>query len=286
LGELSFIILLLGLTSLFFAISLRNIPSEPPHIAVVTLVGQRLKRIKREGYRLFPFYPVIYNGILIDITKKNQVLPVLEVRTRDLAELEISVTLTWSPNSDYAIEYLNHGSEDGVRNILSDMARQRLREWAVAKNWQDALRANDEATALLVRTIAGLPPLLSKEEETEIIRKVGQGNGLQPIPQLGITLNRLNIGKIKPKGKLAEAAERWVVEGAESKGEKLEITHVLDLILQLKQVLDIPTEQAIEIVQTERGKVSKKIREIKGNISGETQKMIEKIIEQIWLRGG
>lgn len=112
---------LLGATIIFFAISLRHIPADPPHIAVVTFLGQRLRKIKKEGYRLFPFYPVIYNAVLIDVSRKNQDLPPQIVRSRDLAELEISVSLTWSPNTEYAIEYLNHGSENGVKNILSDM---------------------------------------------------------------------------------------------------------------------------------------------------------------------
>lgn len=279
-------LILLGATIIFFAISLRHIPAEPPHVAVVTFLGQRLRKIKREGYRLFPFYPVIYNAVLINMTRKNQDLPPQVVRTRDLAELEISVSLTWSPKEDYAIEYLNHGGEIGVKDILADMVRERLREWAVAKDWEDALRARYEATAMLVKTVAGLPMSTTKEAQEEMIKKVEQGNGVQPIPQLGITLNRLNIGEIKPRGELVRAAELLVKEQREREGEKFEISHVLDLIQQLKQTLDISTEQALEIAQTERGKVIKKVQEIKGSLSGETSKMIEQIIEQIWLRRG
>jgi len=277
-------LILLGATIIFFAISLRHIPADPPHIAVVTLLGQRLKKIKKEGYRLFPFYPVIYNAVLINMTKKNQDLPPQVVRTRDLAELEISVSLTWTPNEDYAIEYLNHGGENGVKNILADMVRERLREWAISvdrghKDWEEALRAQDEATTMLMKEIAGLPSDLSKEKQKEIIMKIRTGDGVQPIPQLGITLNRLNIGEIKPEGELARVAELMVKEQKEREGEKVEISHAMDRIQEIMDKLGCSYTQAIELFQTERGKVSKKITEIKGSVSDDVRKAVERIIE-------
>jgi hypothetical protein len=207
------------------------------------------------------------------------------VRTRDLAELEISVSLTWTPNEDYAIEYLNHGGESGVKNILADMVRERLREWAISvdrgpKNWEDALRAQDDATTVLIRDIAGLPPRLFKGEEKEIIRKIRLGDGVQPIHQLGITLNRLNIGEIKPKGELARAAELMVKEQKEREGEKVELHHAMDRVQEIMNRLSCSYTQAIELFQTERGKVSKKITEIKGSVSDDVRKAVEQIIEE------
>ena len=286
------LLILIGATLIFLAISLRHIPADPPHIAVVTFLGRRLRKFKREGYRLFPFYPVIYNAVLINMTKKNQDLPPQVVRTHDLAELEINVSLTWTPNENYAIEYLNHGEESGVRNILADMVRERLREWAISvdrgpKNWEEALRAKDEATLVLIRDIAGLPVDLSKEEEKEIIRKIRMGDGVQPISQLGITLNRLNIGEIKPRGELARAAELVVKEKKEREGEKVELYHAMERIKEIMEALGCSYTQAIELFQTERGKVSKKITEIKGNVSDDVRKAIEQILDH-WnkIRGG
>jgi len=286
------LLILIGATLIFLAISLRHIPADPPHIAVVTFLGRRLRKFKREGYRLFPFYPVIYNAVLINMTKKNQDLPPQVVRTHDLAELEINVSLTWTPNENYAIEYLNHGEESGVRNILADMVRERLREWAISvdrgpKNWEEALRAKDEATLVLIRDIAGLPVELSKEEEKEIIRKIRMGDGVQPISQLGITLNRLNIGEIKPRGELARAAELVVKEKKEREGEKVELYHAMERIKEIMEALGCSYTQAIELFQTERGKVSKKITEIKGNVSDDVRKAIEQILDH-WnkIRGG
>lgn len=282
---LSFIVATFGS---FILQGLRKIPAEPPHIAVVTIFGERTRQIKKEGWRFFPLAGFWYDCIVINMTKKNQDLPPQVVRTRDLAELEITVSLTWTPNEDYAIEYLNNGGESGVKNILADMVRERLREWAISvdkgpKNWEDALRAQDEATAMLIRDIAGVLPRLSKEEEKEIIRKIRLGDGVQPIPQLGITLNRLNIGEIKPKGELARAAELLVKEEKEREGEKIELYHAMDRVKEIMESLGCSYTQAIELFQTERGKVSKKITEIKGSVSDDVRKAVEQIIES-WQR--
>src|SRR5664280_477054 len=271
--------IIIGLTIIFFATSLRHIPAQPPHIAVVTFLGRRVRITKREGYRLFPFYPLICNAILIDMTKKNQDLLPQTVRTRDLAEVQITVSLTWTPNEAHAIEYLNQGSESGIRNILSDMVRERLRQWAIAANrgpqtWEELLNAQEEATAMLIKEIAGLSVNLTQDAHDKIIQRIRVGNGVQPIEQMGITLNRLNITEIKPLGELALAAERLVKEKQDIKG----VHYVVDQIDQISKKVGCTQAQALEILQTERNKVTKKIQEIKGGVSDDTVKAVEKII--------
>lgn len=271
--------IIIGLTIIFFATSLRHIPAQPPHIAVVTILGKRQHIIKKEGYRLFPFYPFIYNAILIDMTKKNQDLSPQTVRTCDLAEVQITVSLTWTPNEAHAIEYLNQGGENGIRNILSDMVRERLRQWAIAANrgpqtWVDLLQAQEDATAMLIREIAGLSANSTQDAHDKIIQRIRVGNGVAPIEQLGITLNRLNITEIKPLGKLALAAERLVIEQQDMKG----IHYVYDQIPEIMKKVGCSEAEAREILQTERGKVAKKIQEIKGGVSADTVKAVEKLI--------
>jgi hypothetical protein len=274
-------LILLGATIIFFAISLHYIPADPPHIAVVTFLGQRLRKIKREGYRLFPFYPVICNAVLIEMTKQNQDLSAQIVRTRDLAELEVSVSLTWTPSEDYAIEFLNNGGQNGVRNILQDMVRERLREWANSHDWITILGAHDESTTMIIRDVAGLSSYLSKEQQETMIRRLRFGDGVQPIPQIGITLNRLNIGEIKPKGELAHAAERMVTKLEQIKGVKVELDYVVKTANEITKVLGCSAQEAIELLQIERGKVPKRINEMRLSVSDEMVKMVEQIID-LW----
>ena len=96
------------------------------------------------------------------------------------------------------------------------------------------------------------------------------------MPQLGIILNRLNIGEMAVTGEVAKAAEFRAKEEKEREGEILELEHIAKRVNKLKKT-GFSGEQSIEILQTERGKVKKQINENKLNISEETRKTIENI---------
>lgn len=274
----------------------RKIPAQPPNKGILTFLGKRKEVVIDEGWHFFPFFPWLYGVILIDVSKKERDIPAESVRTPDLAELKIPISITWTPSykntndgagnivftgGDDLIEYLNSGGENGVNAILEDIIRERLREWAMSldegpQNWKEAIGAKEEAAAILLKAILGealapipsaiptpvllkclnQPPRKPTDKECELwgknwetamkeieklqdgerdnlvkairdrkteIAKVRQGNGHFKIHQLGIELNRLNIGEAKPLGKLAEAAEAMVKEEQERNGEVYEI---------------------------------------------------------------
>jgi len=337
---------------------LKNVPANPPHRAIVTIFGRRTTKVKKEGWRLFPLYPYWHGYILVNMTKVNYNLPPQLVRTPDMAEIEIPISLTWTPldapveDSETGkfvnglINYLNAGGEKGVKEIIGDIVRERLREWAMSKiegpkTWEQALGAREDAINVLIKSIAGeaiklihseIPtsillefydqstktfrhkekiPDKKNEEEIEeeenwirlknhlatltdeekntlieevdqrkkIIAKMRQGNGGKALPQLGIRLDRLNIDEIKPKGELAKSAEKMVMEKRETKGDEIRVKNISARIKELTAApLNFSPEQALEIVQTERGKVTKSISETKLNLSAETRKMIESLV--------
>ncbi|MDP3052775.1 MAG: hypothetical protein Q8N22_02365 [bacterium] len=144
------------------------------------------------------------------------------------------------------------------------------------KNWEK-----------LEEELRKLPPGLVTTIKTEVekrrdgINDIRNGNGKQAISHLGIELKRLNIGEIKATGKYGESLESKAKEERERKSETLEIQHVADTVDRLKKQLGVSNETALEILQTERGKVTKSISENKWNISPETRAMIEKIAPEI-----
>ncbi len=278
---MEWIIILIGFVLVFLATSLRRIPADPPQVAVVTFFGKRTRQIKREGYRLFPFYPVVFGAIPINITKVHQDLSPQSVRAHDNAELEVTVATTWTPSEDYAIEYLNNGGEEGVRKVLEDLISQRLREWARSpgNTWGDILSAKDEATVAVIRDIAGLPAQISADDENQLIGRIRSGNGTQLIPSLGIILNRLNIGTIKPLGGLARAAELSVTETSKMIAEKVKMTALKERTKELEE-LGLSPEASLEIVQLNRGDIQKKINELRGNLSAGTIEAILKILNR------
>ncbi len=272
-----FIGVLIFLVGAFILQGLRRIPADPPSRAVVTRFGQRTGCIKNEGWRFFPIYPWFYGYILVDMTKKNQDLTPKEVRTaQDMAEIEVTVSLTWRPDADfnsttnqsYLLEYLNSGGEAGVKNILEDIVEEAVREFAADPNrepntWEDAIKMKRQFLAEIVATILGrVPAQTSIADINEMVIQLRRGNGQLRLETLGIVLSRVNVTSIKPKGKLAEAAEKEAVEKREQKAEIVELTHVASRINALKE-LGFSNEQALEVIQTERGKVKKRNFRIK-----------------------
>ncbi|MFH1366819.1 MAG: SPFH domain-containing protein [Patescibacteria group bacterium] len=342
----STIFIALGLIEL--AIVLKQIPNSPPSLALVTIRGERIKKVKREGLRVFAdFFPFFYGAVIVSVEKKNQDLPREVVRTPDLAELEIPISVTWTPGTnkkedesekeynkrlgEFLINYLNNGGEGkdndkeekkGIRSILADIIRERVREWAIAeeegpKTFEEALRAQEQAVAILLKAIAGeeiekipsviptfilfkyfndprgkLTPseedfagknwenvekILAKEDEgkikktieerRKIVKRMKAGNGSQPIKALGVTLNRLNIGdiRIKPGTALEKAAGEKVKEEKQRIAEDLELHYVRERIQELMQEpFNFSNEKALEIVQVERKKVTKEIKDFQG----------------------
>ncbi|MEK7635826.1 MAG: SPFH domain-containing protein [Patescibacteria group bacterium] len=290
-----FVGIFIFLTGAFFLQGLRRIPADPPSRAVVTRFGRRTGYVKNEGWRFFPIYPWWGGYILVDMTKKNQDLTPREVRTaQDMAEIEVTVSLTWRPDCDfnpitsqsYLIEYLNSGGESGIKDILEDIVEEAVREFAADPNrepntWEDAVKMKREFLAEIVAAILGRVPTQTPIDELNtIVIQLRRGNGTLKLETLGIVLNRVNVTSIRPKGKLAEAAEKQAIEKRERLAEVIELNHVGERINALKQ-LGFSNEQALEIIQTERGKVKKEISESKWNVSQETRAMIEKIGPEI-----
>jgi len=113
------------------------------------------------------------------------------------------------------------------------------------------------------------------KKRQEIIAKVKQGNGVFVKRSLGITINRFTINEVVLKGKVAEAVEGRVVEKHQREAEKTELQHIRRRTKELIKE-GFTREQAVEITQTERGKITKSVDEKKLTISPETLSVVEK----------
>lgn len=251
-----------GLVLLFFALSVREVPAHPPHFAVVTLFGKRLPVVKEEGYRLFPFYPVISGAVLIEATKRNENFPPHSVRTRDRAELKISVSATWSPNPEYGIEYLNHGGESGVRDVLTELVREQLRQYTIKNPWRDTLGVKNEVAAQIIDEILR-DARTTNGSLTDRVSRLRRGNAAESVPWLGILLHRLNVGEVEVLGELHAAAELAAIE-----------REVSDVVKMMMSMLEISKEAAIELVQIDRSKVAKRIKEIRPSLTEQTVNLL------------
>lgn len=114
--------------------------------------------------------------------------------------------------------------------------------------------------------------ITKRREQIEALRT---GTGTIVVEDLGIQIERLNIGDIDVLGEVAKQAEMEAKEEQERKAEKKELENVIERVKTFQE-LGYSLEQSLEAVQTERGKVTKTIQENKFNISPETREMIEK----------
>jgi len=269
----------------FILQGLRQIPADPPHRGIPTFRGKRYPNILGEGWHFFPLYNVPYIGygvIMVKIEKINFDLTEERVRTPDLAEVRIPVSVTFQPayktdERGYGaglIEYANSGGEAGVKGILSDIIRQELREWAVnfrvddkPGTWADVVKAQDEAVGRLIKAVAGAERGLTKRE----IARIRQGNGAEKHPALGIIINRLNVGEIEALGELAQAAEKAAKEERDKAGEKIELDFVADQITRLVKTGLTPVE-ARRAIQVAQGKITETVQT---NVIGITPESFE-----------
>ena len=237
---------------------LRNISAAPPYVGLITIWGEKKPEIKKEGWRIIaPFFPFWLDIILVCMEKRNKDFDPKIVRTSEQAELTIRVSITWTPDESNLIEYVNIGGQKNVENIFDDIVEQECREYAYDKTWVQCLEQREEMIETLITVITG-------ESNPEIIKDARRGNSKIPIPSLGIVLNRLNIGAITISPNLSAEAEKIAIEQRKRDAETIQLNHVKQRILELMKGTSLTEYEAMEAIQTERGKITKEIKEYKG----------------------
>lgn len=273
------IILALGLFLVLLATSVRTVPFTPPHIAVLTFLGRRTRKVLREGYHFCWLSPYVFDLILIETTRRNQELSEIVVRNSDGARLAAKISVSWAPSENHAIEFLNNGGEAGVRGVLEAMIKERLREWAANFDgqWLSAVKVREDATSILITDISGISSSVDSNQRTENIKKIRAGIGDQVIPSLGIVLCRLNIASLDATGALSNEAELSARKHSQIKSQALEFEHFRQMAKELME-LGFTKEQSAEIIQTDRGQLSRVIKEYRGQPSAYMMSVIEHIL--------
>ncbi len=133
-------------------------------------------------------------------------------------------------------------------------------EW----NWDDLQRVYDGFSDDDRQDLA----LFIKMRRLEI-KRIRQGKGSFRDESLGITIVRFTVNEVKVEGKVAEAAELEEKERREREADKMEIENVSERIKKLRtDHPDMPLEEAIMMVQTERGKISESVIRVIGAKTG------------------
>lgn len=103
------------------------------------------------------------------------------------------------------------------------------------------------------------------EQRRRDVKKIREGKGDFGDDGLGITIVRFSVNEVKVEGKVADSAELEEKERREREADRMEIDNVSDRAKKLKaDHPDLTSQQAFELVQTERGKVGKTIIAVSG----------------------
>lgn len=313
------------------------VPANPPHKAILVILGKRQKVVLSEGLNWLPLRPFIFDLILIKVEKVNYDLELKDIRTPDNALLDIKASITWIAGIENIPEsyiiYLNSGGLEGVKKILHNIIEDRVKTWARSNkegpsNWMEAQVFEDDTYETLVKNLWGriLPSItseipvstwmrflnipkseptaydanpkngwayknvenewnwnglqsyydgLSQKERDEIndtirirrdtIKKIREGRAKLSNESLGITLIRFAINKVKVRGNVARVADFAEKERLQKEADKVEIDNISERAKELKA--DHPgltSEQALETIQVEKGKVSKSVIKVDG----------------------
>ncbi len=262
-------LILAGVVLGIFLYGLRKLSTDPPNYGVITWFGERTGGVIKEGWHWFLLPQFVQGFVPVDMTAKNQDFLPEDIRTPDMAEIKIEAAITFRPDPKNLINYLNVKGEAGVRQILDDVVEEAIRERAAnplkdPKTWEEAVKMKDVFIAEVAATIKGQNvDTMQPDELKKLALELRRGNGNVEIETLGIVLSRVNVKSIKPTGELAQAAEQVAKELREMQAEKVEIDNVGDRIKELAEKSGISPELAVEVVQTERKKVTKDIKQIK-----------------------
>jgi regulator of protease activity HflC (stomatin/prohibitin superfamily) len=335
--------LILFLAIVIVLISIRKIPVG--HWGQVTYLGERLpEKYKDEGWRFLLLCPYLYDVILISKEKQTFTIITEKTTTPDETTSLIPVSITYQIIPELAINFLDSGSYEGIKEQFTAKTEQRIREWALKvgegpSNWKELQSSQSEGISVLLKKIA--PELIEdipdyaqsvptwiwlryfssprpedpseyekrwfennwkrvtdcletlnadqinhlknviKERKNHITQLSG-GNGTLRVENLGIIVKQLNLKNIILLGEAAKEAEKSAIERIHRSAEEIEIKHVSSMISLLKEKHGMTTDQANEIVQTERRKVSKQITETKLSVSDNIQKTVDNILNSMF----
>ena len=171
-------------------------------------------------------------------------------------------------------------TDEAIVDLLDDKMGESMRAFGRKirtqdTTWEDLQGTEDENTLVLIEMIAGedLNKLNDPEEKKAMIEAVRKAKGMQTIESLGITLNRLNMGKVRLDPKFQESLNLKNIEIAKRKGQEIDQEFIRECLMKYMFVfengkmkldnnnkpistgLDLSPEVIIRTIQSEKGTI-------------------------------
>jgi len=248
---LSFIMAII-ITGLYIGAYFRIIPVEDengqPNVALPVIIGERLPHVLSPG----PFLSmpgmslILYQASVINLdlkvegvrTRLNSIVEEHENGLVAMAnalrsvkvgtpksggevDVDVSISIEVKTDNPWSLIGLDQaGDLKGAQNIFKDAVAEDVRQMGRHVTWLEFELATDLASAKLIRDLTEKKGLGENEDilidpTEEKIREYltqAQINGFPDAKGLSLKVRRVNITKVKGRGKLIEAAERAAIE--------------------------------------------------------------------------
>jgi len=168
--------------------------------------------------------------------------------------------------------WLRYYSKPRPRNILKNERHWAEKDWTRVKTVLAEIETQEGPAA-----ITALGETVDKRREK--ILNLSMGIGTTELTDLGVVLERLNIGDIDVLGEVGKQAEQEAKEKMERNAEALEVRNILDRVEEfMAEPYHFSAEHALEAVLVNMKKIPKTIEEKKFNISSETLEALKEIL--------
>lgn len=280
------ILMILAICAIVF-VSFREVPAQPPSIAVPTFLGRRERSIVPEGWVLT--FPFIEDLIVRDYLPLERFVTFQEVRCLLLPKtgeaddknpisggaVSVSVSIVFVPDisdPDRMIMYLNKGGKEEIANILERIVGEVIRYAGSELTWEQFAFSKARLSAKVIAQITGVSssdPMT--EEEAQAFLNRALDNGVSDIHDLGIKLRRLNVVEVVPEGNLKENAERAADELQRRQAEQVDVDTLIELAHRIKEAAKgrrdatLTFKDALEIARIVRGHATENIFRSSGN---------------------
>ncbi|MCE9517748.1 hypothetical protein K8Q96_01960 [Candidatus Nomurabacteria bacterium] len=233
-----------------------KVPNQPPSIGVVTKWGSRSWATEnghniavyiKEGLGWLFLKGIMYDVIYVNIAKKEIDFGEQILTTKDKATTKVFCSMSYVPNKQYIINYMNYGKEEGVKNQMINIKEEQLRIWSQMQvpgpqNWTDLLKAKEDATKIILEAIC--KRILTDDE----VKNITIGRAKETLVDFGIDIIRLNITTMEPFGEIYEADIEAEKEKAQAKEEKDDTDTNILLAQELANKLGINQKEAYQMV--------------------------------------
>lgn len=236
-------IALIGLAITLYGYGLKEIPANPPSVGLLTVWGERTNKVVEEGYRLLaPFFPIFLDVILVSMTTVNQDFvskffckvdeennptDTSEKKSEDFRagiQVSLSSAITWRPDKDRLLVFLDNKGESGVRSILDDILPQVLRVEGTRRTFESLTAGKQDLIDTIIAMLVKEDYLNLDKSQREAFHGEMKNGGKKDILGLGITIFKVNIGEPEPSEESKKDIESLAKEQFQRRSEIYEVS--------------------------------------------------------------